>query len=182
MQYVTDTVRVATGARPFAANRLTVIVPARNPAQITRLQDLGRSGVKIVVAADAVPVGRYTRDVLARLAAAPEFGPDFRDHVERNVVSREENVSAVVAKVRLGEADAGFVYQSDIIGAGSDLTVIGIPDEFNVMATYPVATLTAARNAQDAAAFVAFLVSADGQQILQRFGFSPLTRAASDGR
>jgi molybdate transport system substrate-binding protein len=159
--------------RVFAHNRLAVIVPAANPAGIERLQDLSRRGVKIVLAAEAVPVGAYSRQALRKLARAQGFPPDFGRRVLANVVSEEENVKAVVAKVQLGEADAGMVYASDAIGSvARELTVLEVPDAQNVRADYPVAVLRGARSPAAAAAFVELVLGATGQAVLTRHGLT----------
>jgi molybdate transport system substrate-binding protein len=113
MQYAQERHLLAGAPRAFAHNRLVVIVPNSNPAALVRLRDLARSGVKLVLGADAVPVGRYGREMLAKLSADASFGTDFAARVLGNVVSDEESVSGVVAEVQLGEADAGIVYRSD---------------------------------------------------------------------
>lgn len=164
----------------FARNRLVVITPASNPGRVDRLADLARPGVKLVLAAEAVPAGRYARDLLDRLSGAPGFGPDFRRRVLRNLVSEEENVRAVVGKVRLGEADAGVVYRSDLSAAPAGaIRVLEVPDRYNVVAAYPIARLRASPRGAVAEAFVRFLLSADGQAILVRHGFMPRDGGAS---
>ncbi len=158
----------------FARNALVVIVPSANPARIVRLQDLARRGVKLVVAAEAVPAGTYTRDVVRNLSRAPGFGAEFLRRVFANVVSEEENVKSVVAKIELGEADAGFVYRSDVApSAARRVRMLEIPDSSNVVASYPIAIVKSASNADAARAFVALALSPEGQQILERHGFLP---------
>ena len=155
----------------FARNRLVVITPAANPGRVGRLAELAKPGLKLVLAAEAVPVGSYSREVLARLGGAPGFGADFAARVLRNVVSEEDNVKAVVAKVQLGEADAGIVYVSDLTpSVRRAVRLIPIPDAYNVIAAYPIAVLARSRRTPDAQAFVDFLVSADGQRVLERHG------------
>jgi molybdate transport system substrate-binding protein len=140
----------------------------------TIFADLARPGVKLVVGAEAVPVGRYTREVLGRLARRPGFPAHYEERVLANVVSEEENVKAVVAKVRLGEADAGFVYRSDVSSrGGGDLTVLEIPEEANVTAGYPVAVLAGSREPAAARAFVDLLLGAEGARVLERHGLTP---------
>jgi len=96
---------IVQGATPmFAKNRLVVIVPRDNPGHVTSFRDLARPGLRLDVAAPAVPVGNYSRQALRQASAA--YGADFASRVLRNVVSEEENVRQVVAKVQLGEADA----------------------------------------------------------------------------
>lgn len=164
----------------FARNRLVVIVPRTNPARIGGLPDLVRRGTKLVVAAEAVPAGKYSREVLKNLNAAPGFPPEYGRRVLANVVSREENVKVVVAKVQLGEADAGMVYQSDVTPSVSRyVSVLKIDDPYNVIARYPIAVLKGARHAEAAHRFVDLVSSAAGQQVLQRNGLLPAGSAAA---
>lgn len=161
----------------FAHNRLVFIVPKTNPGRIRRLQDLTKGGLKIVIGADAVPVGHYTRAVLANLSRTPGFPQDFANRVLANVVSEEENVKSIVGKVQLGEADAGVVYGSDVTPALSRyVRSIEIPEGANVVAAYPIAALKNAQQSDDARAFVALVLSDEGQRILQRWAFLPATR------
>jgi molybdate transport system substrate-binding protein len=162
----------------FAKNRLVVIVPRTNPARIRRLQDLARGGVKLVLGADAVPVGRYSRIVLRNLARDPAFGGDFATRSLRNVVSEEENAKSVVGKVQLGEADAGIVYRSDVTPTVARFVhVVEIPESANVLASYPIALIKDAKAADAARAFVELVRSREGQQILARRGLIPVTPA-----
>jgi molybdate transport system substrate-binding protein len=141
---------------------------------VDRLSDLAKTGLKLVLAAAAVPVGRYSREALDRMAGADEFGPDFAARVLRNVVSQEDNVKAVVAKVQLGEADAGIVYVSDVTAPVRRVVrQLTIPDPYNPIATYPVAVLARSSHKPAAHAFVGFLLSAEGQQLLERHGLLP---------
>jgi molybdate transport system substrate-binding protein len=156
----------------FARNELVVIVPVANPAGIKRLQDLSRSGVKLVLAADAVPVGRYAREMLDKLSSQPGFGSKYGQQVLANVVSYEENVKGIVAKVQLGEADAGMVYRSDTRGAVvSQVSILPIPDAANVIASYPIAIVRGAPSPELAKAFVELVRSAPGQELLEKSGF-----------
>jgi molybdate transport system substrate-binding protein len=175
MEYAAEKGLLAGEARLFAHNRLVVIVPTTNPARIGRLQDLAKRGVKMVVAAEAVPVGAYTRRSLARLAQAPDFGNDYDRRVLANVVSQEENVKTVVTKVQLGEADAGVVYASDALGSvARHLRVFPIPDEQNVIADYPIAALKGARTPAAAEDFIALVLAPEGQNVLKKFGLLPV--------
>jgi molybdate transport system substrate-binding protein len=159
--------------REFARNRLVIVIPRSNPGRIARLQDLARDGVKVLIAGDAVPAGRYTREVLAKLDRAPGFGPDWSQRVLHNVVSEEDNVKAVVAKVQLGEADAGAVYRSDVTSTVSDkLGVIDVPDPYNIIASYPIA-LIKSPGANRPELFVALVLSQLGQQFLRGYNFIP---------
>lgn len=160
----------APAPQVFVSNRLVVILPANNPARLTTLADLAQPGVKLVLAAENVPAGSYARQALANLNSA--LGDDFAVRVLANVVSNEDNVRQVVAKVQLGEADAGVVYASDTVAA-PDLPTLAIPPAFNVVARYPIAPLAASAQAELAQAFVAYVLSEPGQAILQQWGFAP---------
>jgi molybdate transport system substrate-binding protein len=180
MEAVRDSGLVAGTPRVFARNRLVVVTPAANPGRVDRLEDLARRGLKLVLAAEAVPVGKYSREALSRLAGAPGFGADYPARVLRNVVSQEENVKAVVAKVQLGEADAGIVYVSDVARPSRRaVRVLEIPDQYNVVATYRIAVLRTAGQKVGAGAFVALLVAPEGQALLARHGFLPAQAAAT---
>ncbi len=158
---------VAEGApQTFLTNRLVVITPTENPAGVSTFDDLTRPDLKLVLAAEDVPVGRYARQML------DNAGADFKAQVLANVVSNEADVKQVLAKVQLGEADAGIVYASDAVAA-PELPVIEIPSEWNVLAKYPIAVLKDAPQPKLADEFVAFVLSPDGQSILQKWGFSP---------
>jgi molybdate transport system substrate-binding protein len=161
----------------FAHNRLVVILPGDNPGQVETLKDLARPGLKLVLAGEQVPAGNYARQVLDKLATDLAYGPSFKEAVLHNVVSNEENVKQVVAKVQLGEADAGIVYQSDLAPSSTgQLRQIDIPDRFNVTASYPIAVLKAAPHASLAHQFVQFVLAQGGQRILQQWGFSPAAK------
>jgi molybdate transport system substrate-binding protein len=167
----------------FARNRLVVILPRSNPASIGRLEDLARAGVKLVIAAETVPVGRYTKEALGRLAAASGFGPSYAVRVLRNVVSYEDNVKGVVAKVQLGEADAGVAYRSDVTGAAQRrLLTLEIPDSLNPVAAYPLAVLKGGAREPLARAFAALVLSREGQAVLVRWGLLPVERGEGAGR
>ncbi len=156
----------------FVRNRLAVIVPKDNPGDIQELKDLSKPGLKIVLAAASVPVGGYALSSLDKLNA--DFGASYSRTVLANVVSYEDNVKQVVAKVQLGEADAGIVYTSDVTPQVADkLIKLDIPDQYNVLAMYPIAVLKSAPNAELAQAFMDFVLSAQGQTILRKWGFIP---------
>ena len=160
------------GSQIFVKNRLVVIVPSNNPGRITSLKDLARKGVKIDIEANTVPAGKYSRQALANMSKSPDYGLSFANNVLENVVSQEENVKAVVQKISLGEADAGFVYRTDVTAAvASKVTVIDIPDPFNVIAQYPIAVVKNSANVQAAQDFVNFVLSTPGQAILQKYHF-----------
>jgi molybdate transport system substrate-binding protein len=153
----------------FLNNKLVLILPADNPAALNQLEDLAKPGIKLVLAAEEVPVGKYAHQALDGMN--DQYGIDFKDKVLVNVVSNEDNVRQVVAKVQLGEADAGLVYTSDAIAA-QDLKTIEIPAELNVIAEYPIAVLTQSTNPELATSFIDFVLSEEGQMILQNWGFA----------
>lgn len=174
MRYLGDRGLLADEPQDFAHNRLVVIVPKANPARVEHIEDLARPGIKLVLGAAAVPVGRYSRDVLDNLSGTAPFGPGYREHVLRNVVSEEQEVKGVVAKVELGEADAGIVYGSDVTAkvAGA-VRMLPIPEPQNVTATYPIAVVKNAPDLEAARAFVALVLSQEGQQVLGSHGLIP---------
>lgn len=175
MQQALDAGVVIDAGRIFTRNRLAVIVPAGSPAGITALQDLGNQGVQLVLATSDVPVGRYARKSIDKMHADGSFGEGFTSRTLANVVSEEPNVKAVVTKVQLGEADAAIVYVTDVTAdIAGDVSVIDIPDDFNVVATYPIAVTTSAENTVGAEALIAFVLSEEGQAILENYGFQPI--------
>jgi molybdate transport system substrate-binding protein len=143
----------------FASNRLEIIVQAGNPKGITGLADLAKSGVAYVTAAPEVPIGKYAQQALD--AAGVKVSPR----------SLEANVKGIVSKVTLGEADAGIVYVTDVLAAGSKATGVAIPDASNVIAHYPIAVPATSEHRAAGAAFAAFVLSSAGQQILAKYGF-----------
>ena len=145
----------------FASNRLAIVVEQGNPKGVKGLDDLAASDLKVVLAAEEVPAGRYARQVLdkAGVAVTP--------------VSQEDNVKAVVTKVSLGEADAGIVYVTDVAAGGSKVEGVDIPGDQNLTATYPIASVKAAKDQAGASAFVDLVLSAEGQQVLKQYGFLP---------
>ncbi|BAS27340.1 molybdate ABC transporter substrate-binding protein [Limnochorda pilosa] len=174
MQAAEEEGLIVPPAELFARNRLVVIVPAENPAGIEDLRDLAHDGVKLVLAHSDVPAGRYGRGVLEALGTDPRFGEGYPARVLGRLVSEETNVRQVVAKVQLGEADAGIVYATDVTPAVRDaLRVIEIPAAFNVVARYPIAVVRGAPNPEWAEAFVRYVLSPQGQAVLQAFGFGP---------
>jgi molybdate transport system substrate-binding protein len=162
----------------FAHNHLVVVIPADNPAAITTLEDLGKSGISLIFAAQTVPVGQYSLDFLAKAEADGTLGAGYQDAVLANVVSYEENVRAVLAKVMLGEADAGIVYRSDLAqftpsndGSQRLVQLIEIPDHLNTIAAYPIAPLADSAHREVAQQFIDYVLSPGGQQALQKYGF-----------
>jgi molybdate transport system substrate-binding protein len=173
MQVAISGGRIVSGAPvPFARNRLVVVAPVSNPASLNRLQDLAKPGLHLVLADDAVPVGRYARRFLENASRDAAFDPSYGQTVLANVTSFELNVRSALTKVALGEADAGIVYTSDLAGAGARQVVrLDIPDALNAVAVYPIAPVADSAHPELAAAFIAFVCSAVGQAILARYGF-----------
>jgi molybdate transport system substrate-binding protein len=157
--------------RAFATNSLVVVAPPSNPAHIASPGDLAKPGVKLVVGASTVPIGSYTRTVLMNLDAS--FGSTYAAKVLANVVSNANNVESVLAAVEIGEADAGLVYVTDAMAAGSKVRVIMLPAEAQAVATYPVAVVTASEHAVQADTFVQFVLGPMAQSILGTAGFGP---------
>jgi molybdate transport system substrate-binding protein len=149
----------------FARNTLTVVVPASNPAGIRSVRDLARPGVSLVVGDTGVPVGAYTATMLTRLGLGAA-----RD----NVVSREPDVRGIIAKVALGEADAGVVYRTDARAAGDRVRALPVPDAGQPAIEYAAAVTTAARDPRAAERFVARLRGDRGRRLLARYGFTPV--------
>lgn len=157
----------------FAANALAVVVPAGDRAGIATPADLAAPGVRIIAAGDAVPITRYAAELVARLALEPGYPPDFAQRYEANIASREDNVRAVLAKVELGEGDAGVVYVTDA-RSSSGVAVLEVPAGARVAATYDGVVVAGARDPSAAAAFLSWLAGSDGQAILARLGFEAL--------
>ena len=145
----------------FAHNKLEIVVAAGNPKGITGLTDLAKPGVIYITAAPTVPAGKYALQILA--SAGVKVAPK----------SLETDVKSVVSKIELGEADAGIVYVTDVKAAAGKVTGVPIPDSVNVIATYPIVAVKGSTNLSLANAFIAYVLSADGQAKLQSFGFLP---------
>lgn len=154
----------------FAHNQLVLITPGENPAEVDSVRDLVDEGILLVLAAAGTPIRAYTDDMFVSYGG--EYGADFVENVYLNLVSEESNVRQVVARVALGEADAGIVYQTDVIGAvSSQLRAIEIEPAHNQLASYPIAVLSDSANALLAARFVDFALSVHARSILAEFGF-----------
>ena len=159
MQKLADADENAGDPVVFATNALEIIVAAGNPKRITSVADLANPDVTFVTAAPGVPIGKYTQQVLdsAGVTVAP--------------VSLEQSVKGIVTKVTAGEADAGIVYKTDVIAAGDDAEGVEIPDDINVIAKYPIVVTKDAPNAATGQAFIDFVLSRQGQEILAAHGF-----------
>ncbi len=180
MQVAVDGGRIGGTPQIFAQNRLVLIVPANNPANIQSLYDLANPGVNLIFAAPFVPIRTYTDAMLERMAEDADYGEIYRSAVLANVVSEEPNVRQVVAKVALGEADAGIVYVSDVTpDIAEDVLAFSIPDELNTVAAYPIAITNDTRQPELAQQFVDFVLSDAGQAILVEWGFIPIASPAA---
>jgi molybdate transport system substrate-binding protein len=146
----------------FASNRLVLIVPADNPAGIEDVGDVVRPGTKLVISAEGVPVGDYTRRLLEDLSLTAALD---------NVVSSEDDVKGVLSKVALGEADAGFVYATDATVAGDEVTVVELPAGSQPPIDYQIAVVASSENREAAAAFVDVVLGAEGRAQLEAAGF-----------
>jgi molybdate transport system substrate-binding protein len=146
----------------FASNRLVLVVPSGNPGAIESVEDILQRDTRLVIAAEGVPVGDYTRTVLETLGLSAAL---------ENVVSNEDDVKGVAGKVALGEADAGFVYATDVAPVADRVRAIELPDDAQPPIDYQVAIVSDS-DARDAAeAFVERLRGTDGREALERAGF-----------
>jgi molybdate transport system substrate-binding protein len=146
----------------FATNRLVLIVPEDNPAGIRSVDDLTKPGVKLVVGAEGVPIGDYTRTVLENMGATNALA---------QVVSEEDDVKGVVGKVALGEADAGFVYATDVKPVAAKVTAIELPASAQARVEYEIAVVKTAPHQDAAHAFVDHVLGDEGRRALQEAGF-----------
>ena len=154
--------------QPFVSNQLSLIVPADNPAGITKLADLAQPDVRLILAVPGVPVRAYSDAVIQMMDVG------LQEQLYANLVSEGQNVRQVVAQIALGEADAGIVYSSDITPSVADsVRQIPLPEAQNVVAIYPIAVVTDAPQPALAQQFIEFALSAEGQAILARWGFEP---------
>jgi molybdate transport system substrate-binding protein len=154
----------------YARNTLALVVPLANPAQIGTAVDIARPGVQMIAAGPEVPVTAYARRVVSNLAALPRYPPNFVNAYVANVVSEEENVRALLARIELNEGDGGFVYRTDALA--SDLvTAVPIPAEANVTAAYGACVLAGSGHTSQARAFLDWLAGPEGFDILADFGF-----------
>jgi molybdate transport system substrate-binding protein len=154
----------------FTRNTLVIVVPKSNPAHIRTVYDLSKPDVKIDVANPSVPVGSYTLQILKNMNLTAKVTP--------NVVSQETDVREVLAKVALGQADAGFVYSTDAKTVPGRVTVLKLPAWAQPKITYAMAVVADSANKADAQAFVSKVLSKSGQATMLKAGFLPLVKAA----
>jgi molybdate transport system substrate-binding protein len=151
----------------FARNVLVVVVPQGNPSGIATFDDLPKAK-KLVIGVPESPIGGYTVKVFQR---ADKAHPGFLASVQKQVASRELNARQVLAKVSLGEADAGIVYRTDALTARGKVATVEIPAALNEIAEYPIAALTQGKQPALAQEFIALVTGAEGQRLLARQGF-----------
>ena len=148
----------------FATNRLVLITPTSDPAGIAKVFDVCKSGVKVVIGDKSVPIGSYTRQILANLGLGCAM---------QNVVSNEQNVRDILTKVSLGEADAGFVYITDAKTVPGKVKTISLPGWAQPHVKYEMAVLKSSSKQAAAAAFIRKVLSKPGQKLLVAAGFGP---------
>jgi molybdate transport system substrate-binding protein len=158
-------------AEIFAGTKLVIIVPSDNPGGLTTARELDKAGLRIIAAGDGVPITAYANQAVANIAS--RFGPSSLVEVyNADIVSKEDNVKAVLAKIELGEGDAAIVYVTDANGSDKVKT-IDIPDSANVPATYAGVVIKASANRDAAQDFLDWFAGPDGQAILAKYGFLP---------
>ena len=155
----------------FARNKLILITPIYD-SKVDTLDDIGIDGVRVIVANEFVPSGDYFRKVLSAIDKSEEYGDGFYDKVIENVVSEEANVRQVLAKILLGEADAGLVYFTDVMDNNRDLiNIITIPNIYMPEILYPMAILNDVLDKTGASKFMEFVLSNEAQNLLSEYGF-----------
>jgi len=150
----------ASDSKTFAKNVMQIAVPADNPADVREVTDLARSNVKVALCQPQVPCGAVAQQVFRNV------------NITVKPVTQGADVKAVLTTVRLGEVDAGMVYQTDVRAAGTEVRGIEIPADQNATTSYPIAALTEAPNPAGAAAFVDYVLSPDGEKVLEQAGFT----------
>ncbi len=159
----------------FAKNKISLIVPKDNPAKIKSLSDLAKPGIKIVMGTKDVPVGDYALQIIDKLGNDSSYGQDYKTKVLSNVISQETTVNYVVTKVALGEADVGFAYVSDVTEElAGKVDKIEIPDEYNIIAEYPMGLLQESKYPTDGMEFINLVMSDKGKTVMEKYGFSPV--------
>jgi molybdate transport system substrate-binding protein len=162
MQKLVDGKAVDAGApKIFARNRPEMAVPAGNPGHVTGLADFARSDLDIGLCAADVPCGKFARQVLDHAGVTP------------SIDTNEVDVKSLLGKIESDDLDVGIVYHTDVVAAGDQVEGLTIPDDQNVIAVYPVATLKDSQNAAVAAAFAEYVSSPAARTVLEKFGFLP---------
>jgi molybdate transport system substrate-binding protein len=155
----------------FASNTLVVIVPSDNPAHIATPVDMANAGVKVIAAGDEVPISNYAKVLVRNLGEQPGYPADFAARYLANVVSNEENVKAIVAKIELGQGDVAIVYLTDA-RASTSVKQIAVPEGANVLAAYAGVVVRPSPIADAAEAFLDWLTKPAAQAIFAAFGFA----------
>lgn len=175
MQNIADGGLVSGEPDIFARNREVVVVPADNPGDIEKFADLANPDLTLVLAQEEVPAAEYAEEILANAAEDPEYGESFEKDVMGNIVSREEDVRASVNRVVVGDADGTFGYASDVTPSiRQDVGIVEIPENLQVIAEYPIATLSGARDQALAQQWVDFVTGEEGQDVLGKWGFETI--------
>ena len=161
---------VAKDISTFARNTLVLMTPIDNPVGIESVRDLVQPDTLLIVAAPTVPIREYTNILLDNLDNLYEF--EISDQIRANIVSEESNVRQIVAKIILGEADAAFVYRTDVTpDIAAFVTLIELPAGISPLADYVIAPLAETAYPDEAQGFIDFVLSNTGQEILERWGF-----------
>jgi molybdate transport system substrate-binding protein len=156
----------------FARNWQAIIVPKDNPANITNLSDLARSGIKIVMGTKDLPITDITMQILDKIANDPAYGPQYKESVLANKISEETNINFIVSKVALGEADAAFVHKSEVSTKYAEkVTLIDIPERYNVKSDYTIGVFNQSKFPDLARRFIELVKSSQGQAVLEKYGF-----------
>jgi molybdate transport system substrate-binding protein len=157
------------------SNKVAVIVPKDNKANITTLKDLASPGVRIAYGASSIPINNYATQALNKMSNDSTYGADYKKNVLANVVSNETTVNFIVSKVALGEVDAGFVYVSDVPSEYKDkVTVITIPDRFQPTILWPIGVLKTSKSPAVAQDFINYVRSPEGNATMLSYGFVPV--------
>jgi molybdate transport system substrate-binding protein len=149
----------AASSANFAKNAMEIAAAPGNPAHVTAVPDLAKSSVKVALCEPTVPCGSVALQVFKNA------------NVTVHAVSLEQDVKSTLAKIELGEVDAGVVYVTDVLSAGAKVVAVPIPDSLNASTEYPIAALTHSAQSALAQRFVAFVTSSAGQAVLQAAGF-----------
>jgi len=181
MTQVANASLLANGSSIFVRNSLVVMVAKASASKVTAISDLAKSGVRVELEDKSVPAGAYSLTILGNIekawgnsSSSAYMGPqytNFSKAVLANVISYDTDVEQTVTKVVTGTADAGIVYKTDAIAQAANINFITIPDAVNVIAKYPAGVISTSSHLTLAQEFVSFLLSPEGQQILNNFGF-----------
>ncbi len=150
----------AADPKTFANNVMEIAVPPKNPGKVTGVNDLAKSSVKVALCQSQVPCGTVAAKVFSNAG------------ITVKPVTEEVDVKGVLTKVVSGDVDAGMVYVTDVLSAGDTVKGVEIPENVNASTSYPIATVKASKNAATASAFVAYVLSSDGEAVLQKAGFA----------